>query len=181
MAPAKRRHLITKKGQDKTRINENITAPKVRLIGPEGKQVGIVTIEEALQQAGEAGLDLVEIAPQADPPVCKIMDFGKFSYEKKKKEKSSKKKQHTIVVKEIRMRPKTDTHDLEYKVKHAREFLEQKNKVKFTVQFRGRELAYKEFGERLLERVEEMLSDIAKVESEKKFEGRSMTMVMTRK
>jgi len=131
--------------------------------------------------AEEAGLDLVEIAPNADPPVCKIMDFGKFSYEKKKKEKISKKKQHVVVVKEIRMRPKTDVHDLEFKIKHAREFLEQNNKVKFTVQFRGREMAYKEFGTRLLERVEEMLSDIAKVESEKKFEGRSMTMIMVQK
>lgn len=143
--------------------------------------MGIVSSEEALKLAEEAGLDLVEIAPNADPPVCKIMDFGKFSYEKKKKEKISKKKQHVIVVKEIRMRPKTDVHDLEFKLKHARAFLEQNNKVKFTVQFRGREMAYKEFGTRLLERVEEMLSDIAKVESEKKFEGRSMTMIMVQK
>jgi len=126
-------------------------------------------------------LDLVEVAPNAKPPVCKIMDFGKYAYEMSKKEKINKKKQHTVVVKEIRMRPKTDVHDLEYKVKHARSFLEQKNKVKFTVQFRGRELAYKEFGEQLLDRVEEMLDDIAKVEVERKFEGRNMTMVMSQK
>ena len=131
--------------------------------------------------ADEHELDLVEIAPNAKPPVCKIMDFGKYTYELSKKEKINKKKQHTIVVKEIRMRPKTDVHDLEFKVKHARSFLEQKNKVKFTVQFRGRELAYKEFGEQLLDKVYEMLEDIAKIEVEKKFEGRSMTMVVSQK
>ncbi len=129
----------------------------------------------------ERGFDLVEIAPNADPPVCKIMDFGKYNYELSKKEKISKKKQHTVIVKEIRMRPKTDVHDLEFKVKHARAFLEQKNKVKFTVQFRGRELAYKEFGEQLLDRVSEMLEDIAKIEGYRKFEGRNMTMVMVQK
>lgn len=153
----------------------------MRLIDAEGEQVGIVKIEDALDRAEESGLDLVEIAPTAKPPVCKIMDFGKYAYEMSKKDKINKKKQHTIVVKEIRMRPKTDVHDLEFKVKHARAFLEQKNKVKFTVQFRGRELAYKEFGEQLLDRVEEMLEDIAKIEVERKFEGRNMTMVMTQK
>jgi translation initiation factor IF-3 len=134
-----------------------------------------------LDVADEHELDLVEIAPNAKPPVCKIMDFGKYTYELSKKEKINKKKQHTIVVKEIRMRPKTDVNDLEFKVKHARSFLEQKNKVKFTVQFRGRELAYKEFGEQLLDKVYEMLEDIAKIEVEKKFEGRSMTMVVSQK
>ncbi|MEJ2544349.1 MAG: translation initiation factor IF-3 [Calditrichaceae bacterium] len=165
----------------KTRVNDNITAEEVRLIDDEGEQVGIVNVKEALTKAEQAGLDLVEVAPAAKPPVCKIMDFGKYAYEMSKKEKINKKKQHTIVVKEIRMRPKTDVHDLEFKVKHARAFLEQKNKVKFTVQFRGRELAYKEFGDQLLDRVEEMLEDIAKVEVERKFEGRNMTMVMCQK
>ncbi len=140
-----------------------------------------MSLEDALAKAGEKELDLVEIAPTAKPPVCKIMDFGKYIYEQRKKEKLNKKKQHTIVVKEIRMRPKTDTHDLEFKVKHARAFLEQKNKVKFTVQFRGRELAYKEFGYKLLERVQEMLEDVAKVESGIKSEGRFMNMVMSQK
>ncbi len=134
-----------------------------------------------MAKAAEKELDLVEIAPTAKPPVCKIMDFGKYIYEQRKKEKLNKKKQHTIVVKEIRMRPKTDTHDLEFKVKHARAFLEQKNKVKFTVQFRGRELAYKEFGYKLLEKVQEMLEDVAKVESGIKSEGRFMNMVMSQK
>ena len=153
----------------------------MRLIGADGEQVGIVKIKDAIIRAEQAGLDLVEVAPAAKPPVCKIMDFGKYAYEMSKKEKINKKKQHTIVVKEIRMRPKTDVHDLEFKVKHARAFLEQKNKVKFTVQFRGRELAYKEFGDQLLDRVEEMLEDIAKIEVERKFEGRNMTMVMCQK
>ncbi|NOX90334.1 MAG: translation initiation factor IF-3 [Calditrichaeota bacterium] len=165
----------------KTRINELIKAEKVRLIDADGKQVGVVPVEDALKLAREQGLDLVEVAPNANPPVCKIMDFGKYAYEKSKKEKLSKKKQHTVVVKEIRMRPKTEAHDLEYKVRHAREFLLNKNKVKFTVHFRGRELAHKEFGEQLLNRVVDMLSDIAKIESEMKFEGRNMTLVMTLK
>jgi translation initiation factor IF-3 len=131
--------------------------------------------------ASEAGLDLVEIAPNAKPPVCKILDYGKFIYEQKKKEKDARKKQHTVVVKEIRMRPKTDDHDLEYKLNHAREFIGHKYKVKFTVQFRGRELAYKQFGVKLLERVTEALEDIAKIESPIKSEGRNMNMIMTYK
>jgi translation initiation factor IF-3 len=113
--------------------------------------------------------------------VCKLLDFGKYKYEVSKKEKDSKKKQHVIVLKEIRFRPRTEEHDLEFKVKHARKFLEQKNKVKFTVMFRGRELAYKEFGEELLIRVAEMLDDIAKIETPRKFEGRSLTMTMVLK
>jgi len=131
--------------------------------------------------AEEEGYDLVEVAPEADPPVCKLLDYGKYKYEISKKEKDSKKKQHIIVVKEIRFRPRTEEHDFEFKVRHARKFLEQKNKVKFTVQFRGRELAYKEFGEALLEKVISTLSDIAKIEGEKKFEGKFLTMTMVLK
>ncbi len=121
---------------------------------------------------------MVEISPDANPPVCKVLDFGKYKYEISKREKDSKKKQHVIVLKEIRLRPRTEDHDLEFKIKHARNFLEQKNKVKFTVQFRGREMAYKEFGEKLLDRVIDILDDIAKVETDKKFEGRRLTMTM---
>jgi translation initiation factor IF-3 len=128
--------------------------------------------------AEEEGYDLVEVAPDADPPVCKLLDYGKYRYEISKKEKDSKKKQHVIVVKEIRFRPRTEEHDFDFKVRHARKFLEQKNKVKFTVLFRGREMAYKEFGETLLDKVISTLSDIAKVEGEKKFEGRILTMTM---
>ena len=131
--------------------------------------------------AEEEGLDLVEVAPDAKPPVCKILDYGKYKYEISKKEKEGKKKQHVIIVKEIRMRPRTEEHDFDFKVRHARKFLEQKNKVKFTVQFRGRELAYKEFGDQLLDKIAESLEDIAKIETEKKFEGRSLTMTMVLK
>lgn len=131
--------------------------------------------------AAKEGFDLVEVAPEAKPPVCKLLDYGKYKYELSKKEKEGKKKQHVVVVKEIRMRPRTEDHDFQFKVRHARTFLEQKNKVKFTVQFRGRELAYKEFGDQLLDRVVEELEDIAKIESEKKFEGRSLTMTMVLK
>lgn len=155
--------------------------PKVRLIDEKGQQVGIVSKDEALRLAEEAGLDLVEVAPEASPPVCRIMDFGKYKYEKSKKEKESKKKQHVITVKEIRMRPKTDDHDLETKLKQARKFLENKNKVKFTVIFRGREMAYQEMGYNILEKVMENLSDIAKAESMPKMEGRRMIMVLTNK
>lgn len=131
--------------------------------------------------AEEEGFDLVEISPDAKPPVCKIMDYGKYRYEISKREKDSKKKQHVIILKEIRLRPRTEDHDLEFKIKHARKFLEQRNKVKFTVMFRGRELAYKEFGGKLLDRVIENLEDIAKVEAERKFEGRSLTITMVAK
>jgi translation initiation factor IF-3 len=124
---------------------------------------------------------LVEVAPNSKPPVCRIMDYGKYKYEQSKKEKISKKKQHTITVKEIRLRPRTDDHDLETKIKHARKFLEQKNKVKVTMLFRGREMAYQDFGRELLERVQEMLDDVAKIESEPKMEGRRMIMVLAAK
>ncbi len=124
---------------------------------------------------------MVEVAPNSKPPVCRIMDYGKYKYEQSKKEKISKKKQHTITVKEIRLRPRTDDHDLETKIKHARKFLEQKNKVKVTMLFRGREMAYQDFGRELLERVQEMLDDVAKIESEPKMEGRRMIMVLAAK
>lgn len=162
-------------------MNDDIKATEVRLISQDGEQLGIVPLAEAKSKAVQKNLDLVEIAPKAKPPVCKIMDFGKYTYEQQKKEKLSKKKQHTVVLKEIRMRPKTDTHDLEFKVKHARAFIEQKNKVKFSVQFRGREMAYKEFGRQLLERVKLMMEDVAKVEVDIKSEGRFMNMVMSQK
>jgi len=134
--------------------------------------------KEALAKANEAGLDLVEIAPKAAPPVVRIMDYGKFKYEQAKKQKEQKKKQHQVELKEIRMRPKTDSHDLEVKLGKAREFLEQRNKVKFTVMFRGRELAYRNFGIDLLKKVEEQMAEIAKVEFSAKMEGRNMFMIL---
>lgn len=140
--------------------------------------MGIVELQEALKIAQENGLDLVEIAPQAKPPVCKVMDFGKYLYELQKKEKENKKKQHTVEVKEIRLRPITDSHDLETKLRHARGFLEKRNKVKFTVMFRGREMAYQEMGRNMLGKVMETLEDLAKPEGNIKMEGRRMFLIM---
>jgi len=148
------------------------------LIGADGEQIGIVSIKEALKKAEEAGLDLVEIAPQATPPVCKIIDFGKFAYEIQKKEKIQKKNQVVSVLKEIRLHPNTDTHDFDFKARHAVNFIEQGDKVKVSVIFKGRELAFTELGENLLKKFIERLSDVAKVEQEPKFEGRSMHTIL---
>ncbi|MCG2590013.1 translation initiation factor IF-3 [Rhodohalobacter sp. WB101] len=138
----------------------------------------VVSIERALEVAASYDLDLVEVAPNAKPPVCKVIDFGKFMYEKKKKEKEAKKKQHTIQVKELRFRPNTDDHDLEFKTRHAREFLEGGDKVKATVQFRGRDMLYTEQGEELLNNLAEELDDVGKIESKPTMEGRRMIMII---
>jgi len=143
--------------------------------------LGIMPVTQALRLAEEEGLDLVEVAPNANPPVCKIMDYGKYKYELAKKEKSTKKKQVSMHVKEIRMRPKIEEHDYEFKTKHARKFLEAGNKVKATVIFRGRELAHQEFGRELLNRFIEDLSDIAKVVREPVMEGRQMVTYLVKK
>jgi translation initiation factor IF-3 len=137
-----------------------------------------VPLERALEVAEQFKLDLVEVAPNAKPPVCKIIDFGKFMYEKKKKEKEAKKKQHTIQVKELRFRPQTDDHDLEFKTRHAREFLEGGDKVKATVQFRGRDMLYTEQGKELLQNLAEELEDVSKIESNPAMEGRRMIMIL---
>jgi len=165
----------------KPKLNEQITAPEVRLIDEDGSQAGIVPLEKAMELASEKNLDLVEVAPMATPPVCKIVDYGKLLYETAKKEKEAKKRQHIISVKEVRMRPKTDEHDFTFKMKHARKFLEQKNRVKFAVFFRGREMDHQYMGEQMLQRVIILLEDIAKVESGIKMEGRHMTMLMSPK
>lgn len=153
----------------------------MRVITQDGEQLGIMPTSQALMKAEEMVLDLVEVGPTATPPVCKIMDYGKYLYEKSKKQKEGKKKQHTVTVKEIRLRPKTDRHDLETKLKQARKFLEQKNKVKFTVIFRGRELAYKEMGKEMLDRVVENLEEFGEPESPAKLEGRRMILMMNSK
>lgn len=155
--------------------------PKVRLISPEGKQIGIMSVENALRIAREMDLDLVEVAPEANPPVCKIMDYGKYRYELSKREKNIKKKQHVITIKEIRLRPKIEDHDFDFKLKHARKFLESGNKVKATVVFRGREMVHKELGVHILEKMAEELSDIARVEGELQSEGRNMIMYFVKK
>ncbi len=148
------------------------------MIGPNGEQVGIVSIKDALKKSDEAGMDLVEIAPQATPPVCKIIDYGKFAYEIQKKEKLQKKNQQVSVLKEIRLHPNTDTHDFDFKARHAANFIEDGDKVKVSVIFKGRELAYTEIGENLLRKFIERLNDIAKLEQEPKFEGRAMHAIL---
>ncbi|MCC5914450.1 MAG: translation initiation factor IF-3 [Balneolaceae bacterium] len=167
-----------KRNDDRPRVNDEIRASKVRLIRPD-EEHEIVSIERALEVAEQFNLDLVEVASGARPPVVKVIDFGKYMYEKKKKEKEAKKKQHTIQVKELRFRPTTDDHDLEFKTRHAREFLEGGDKVKATVQFRGRDMLYTEQGEDLLKGLAKELSDISKVESRPTMEGRRMIMILS--
>ena len=135
---------------------------------------------EALQKAEDAGLDLVELVPNAKPPVCKIIDYGKYKYEIAKKEKENRKKQHVIVTKEVRFRPKTDDHDFDFKVRHARKFLEQGNRVKATVMFRGRENAHREYGQRILDRFKKELDDIAKIEKDTALEGGQLVLFLTK-
>lgn len=161
-----------------TRINQYIRASQVRLISPEGAQLGIKSLEEALKITDEYGLDLVEVAPQADPPVCRIIDFMKYKYELEQKAKKAKKHQITIVVKEIKLRPKIDNHDFEIKTKHVRRFLEHHNKVKVTVMFRGREMAHIGQGTVLLDKLAEAVKDLGVVESKAKLDGRNMIMVL---
>ncbi len=160
------------------RINREIRAPKVRVIDKDGGQVGVLTLAEALAKAEAAGLDLVEIAPSADPPVCKIIDFGKYRYQLTKKEKEQKKTQHQVKVKEIKIKPNTDEHDLETKIKHAREFIAKGNKVRLTCVFRGREMLHPEFGQRLVQRICDHLSDVASPEAPPKMFGRNLSIVL---
>lgn len=162
---------------DNTRINEQIRALRVRVVDSEGAH-GIYSRDEALDLAKRRGLDLVEIAAQADPPVCKIIDFGKFRYEQQKREKEARKKAATTELKEIRFRPHTDSHDFDFKVKHAINFLGDGDKVKAWVQFRGRDIVYKEQGLTLLSRFIEALGDAAKVDQEPQMEGRRMTTIL---
>ncbi|WP_416236736.1 translation initiation factor IF-3 [Yoonia sp. 67] len=160
------------------RINERIRGAEIRLIGADGENVGVVTPERAMQMAEEAGLDLVEISPNAVPPVCKIMDFGKFKYETQKKEAEARKKQKIIEIKEIKFRPNTDSHDYEVKMRSVFKFLENGDKVKITLRFRGREMAHQELGRQLLERVAEDTKEAGKVENFPKMEGRQMVMLI---
>lgn len=164
--------------EDRPKVNDEIRSSKVRLIKPDDEHE-IVSIERALEIAESFNMDLVEVAPKARPPVCKVIDFGKFMYEKKKKEKEAKKKQHTIQVKELRFRPTTDDHDLEFKTRHAREFLEGGDKVKATVQFRGRDMLYTDQGKELLNSLAESLDDVSTIESRPTMEGRRMIMVLS--
>jgi translation initiation factor IF-3 len=152
--------------------------PQVRLIDEVGTQVGVVPTHEALQMARERGLDLMEVSPNAQPPVCKICDYGKFKYEKKKKEHEAKKKQTVIKVKEIQLRPQTEEHDLEYKFKNVRQFLEEGDKAKITIMFRGREITYVDQGFKMMRQLSEMVKDIAIVEAAPKLEGKKLIMIL---
>lgn len=162
-------------------INNNIRAKEVRVIDPDGNQIGIVPTPKAIAVAGDYGLDLVEVSPNANPPVCKIMDYGRYKYEQTKKQQEAKKKQTTFQVKEIKVRPKTGDHDLMVKIGQIRKFLERKDKVKVTVMFRGREITLTDLGKDVLEKILEEVDDLAVVEQTPKFEGRTMIMVLSPK
>ncbi|MBZ0127748.1 MAG: translation initiation factor IF-3 [Rhodobacteraceae bacterium] len=160
------------------RVNERIRSSEIRLIGADGENVGLTTPEHGMKLALEAGLDLVEISPNATPPVCKVMDFGKFKYETQKRESEARKKQKTIEIKEIKFRPNTDTHDYEVKMRSVVKFLENGDKVKVTLRFRGREMAHQNLGLALLHRVADDVEEIGKVENMPKLEGRQMVMMI---
>lgn len=166
------------RAEPKVRINERIRAPKLRVISPDGEQLGILALPEALARSEAFGLDLVEVAPQADPPVCKIMDYGKYRYEESKKEHERKKKQATVTVKEIKLRPKTEMHDMAIKAKRAREFLDDNFKVKVTIMFRGREISHPEQAHMLIDKMLELLGEDVQVEQPAKREGRNLVMML---
>ena len=166
---------------NKIKINQRIRAREVRVIDSEGNQVGIIPTREALEAAADVGLDLVEVSPNADPPVCKIMDYGRYRYEQTKKKQEAKKKQSTFQLKEIKVRPKTGEHDLLVKIGHIKKFIGKKDKVKVTVIFRGREITLSDLGRKVLDRIIEETEEIAVVEQSPKFEGRILVMVLSPK
>jgi translation initiation factor IF-3 len=177
-AIARRPHNAPPQRDTGPRVNDKIRSTEIRLIGADGGNVGVVTPARAMQMADEAGLDLVEISPNANPPVCKIMDFGKFKYEQQKRESEARKKQKIIEVKEVKFRPNTDTHDYDVKMRNVFKFLENGDKVKITMRFRGREMAHQNLGRELLERVAEDTKDVGKIENFPKMEGRQMIMLI---
>ena len=172
------RQFLPVRPDEEHRINRQIRVPQVRLIGVKGEQLGVVPTDEALRLAQEAEVDLVEVAPAAQPPVCRLLDYGKFRYSKQKKEAEAKKKQHVTQLKELRVRPGTDDHDLERQLKKAQEFLADGQRVKFTLRFRGREMAHQQLGREKLLRVAEQLSDVGWIELEPRTEGRVMNLVL---
>jgi translation initiation factor IF-3 len=160
------------------RINRAIRVKEVRVIDPEGKQLGIMALAEALRAAANFELDLVEVSPKSDPPVCRIMDYGKFKYQQQKKAHDAKKKQAVVHLKEVKMRPKTEEHDFQFKLRHIERFLREGNKTKVTIVFRGRELAHPDLGRNMINRITEGAKEWGKVEQEAKFEGRNFVMVL---
>ena len=173
---------ISKQGrQDQTNVNKGIRASEVRVIGADGEQIGIMPASEALRIAQDQTLDLVEVSPDANPPVCKIMDHGKFKYEQTKKKQEAKRKQKTTQIKEIKVRPKTDDHDLATKARHIEKFISNNDKVKITLVFRGREVMLREQANAVLEKVVKLTADFAVVEQQPRFEGRVITMLLAPK
>jgi translation initiation factor IF-3 len=176
--------LVPERGEEaivtdkRVRINRQIRISPVRVIGDDGEQLGIMPVEQAIESAESLGLDLVEVAPNSRPPVVRIMDYGKFKYEQARKARQAKKKQHNVTLKEVKFRPGIEEHDLEFKLRHARRFLEEGNKVKATMMFRGRQVAHPELGREVLGRVAGELEDVGKVESNPVLEGRNMVMVL---
>ncbi|MEQ8228819.1 MAG: translation initiation factor IF-3 [Rhodospirillales bacterium] len=168
----------TPPSKDGPRINDDIDVAEVRVVDADGEMVGVLSTKEAIEMAFEVGLDLVEVSPNADPPVCKILDYGKFKYEAQKKANEARKKQKVIEVKEIKMRPGIDEHDYQVKMKAVRKFLDNGDKVKMTIRFRGREMAHQDLGMKVLDRVRTEVDEQAKVEQYPKTEGRLMTMVI---
>jgi translation initiation factor IF-3 len=167
-----------KEREKRVRVNEQIRLPEIRVIDAEGKQLGILQTPEVLKMAQEQGLDLVEISPTSRPPVCKIMDFGKFKYEQSKKARDSRKKQHTTHLKEIKIRPKIEEHDLQFKLRNAERFLEEKDKVKITVIFRGREMEHMDMGRKILDRIVTQFADIALIEKDAVQVGKMISMIL---
>ena len=172
------RREIKKQGTREVRVNRRIKAREVRVIDPDGNQLGIMPLDEALNSALEMDLDLVEVATKSDPPVCRIMDYGKFKYQQSKKSQESRKKQVIIHLKEIKLRPKTDEHDFQFKVRHMERFLKEGNKVKVSMIFRGREIMHPDIGEKILQRVIEFTKEFGIVEQAPKKEGRAMNMIL---
>ena len=163
------------------KVNAQIQAQEVRVVGPDGEQLGIMPIRDALEKSQEMNLDLVEVAPNAKPPVCKVMDYGKFRYQQQKRAHEAKKKQTVIQLKEVKIRPKIDDHDYQFKLQHVRRFLTGGDKAKISVVFRGREIVHKDLGQKLLERFIEDTEDIGEIENLPKMEGRSMTLILIAK
>jgi translation initiation factor IF-3 len=172
---------ISQQSRSDIRINEGIRVREVRVVSAEGEQLGIMSIQEALEAARSRDFDLVEVAPEANPPVCRIMDFGKYKYTQARRQKEARKKQTTILVKEVKMGPKTEKHDFDFKLKHVRRFLEEGHKAKVTVRFKGREMAHTELGWKMLNKMVEAVSDIAVTENNPRMEGRMLHIMLSPK
>jgi translation initiation factor IF-3 len=177
----RRSTAIQRPPTQRVRINKLIRASEIRLISEDGQQVGVMPLKDALAMAAEAHLDLVEVAPQANPPVCRIMDYGKFKYQQSKKQQEARRRQTTIQVKEVKVRPKIEEHDMAFKLKHVRRFLADRDKVKVTMIFRGREMAHQDRGYAILRQMAEALADAGVVEQEPKHEGRTLFMIIAPK